>query len=134
MTVILGKAPGVNMYKMPDMQNFNYDYRMGPIPPKAYGFSYGAKARLGIRAQDTEEGKGAKVLEVGDESAAEKAGIKEGDVITRFDGKDVNSATELAELARASKDKPVIKVSLTRDGKTQELEIRIPKKLKTADL
>jgi len=134
MTVILGKSPGVNVYTMPDMQNFNYDYKIAPMPPKGYGFSYGAKPRLGIKAQDTEEGKGVKVLDVGDESAAEKAGIKEGDVITRFDGKEVNSATELAELARASKDKPSIKVSLTRDGKAQELEIRIPKKLRTADL
>ncbi len=134
MPVVLGKAPGVSMYRMPDIQNFNYDYKVPPIPPRAYGFGYGAKGRLGIKAQDTEEGKGVKVLEVGDESAAEKAGIHEGDVITRFDGKEVNSATELADLARAGKDKPSIKVSLIRDGKTQELEIRIPKKLKTADL
>jgi serine protease Do len=114
---------------MPDMQNFNYDYA-----PRAYNFAYGAKPRLGIKAQDMEEGKGVKVLEVGDESAAEKAGIKEGDIITRFDGKDVNSATDLAELARTSKDKPSIKVSIIRDGKTQEIDIRIPKKLRTADL
>ncbi|HEY4209295.1 MAG TPA: PDZ domain-containing protein [Puia sp.] len=131
MTVPLGKSPGasVNVFKMPDMQNFNYDYA-----PRAYNFAYGAKPRLGIKAQDMEEGKGVKVLEVGDESAAEKAGIKEGDIITRFDGKDVNSATDLAELARTSKDKPSIKVSIIRDGKTQEIDIRIPKKLRTADL
>ena len=144
MTVILGKAPMVtanNFYKMPDMQHFNFDYSPGlpgaPGAPRAraYGYSYGTpKARLGIKAQDTEDGKGVKVLEVGDESAAEKAGIKEGDIITRFDGKEVNNATELAELARASKDKSSIKVSLTRDGKAQELDVRIPKKLKTADL
>lgn len=144
MTVILGKAPMVtarNMYKVPDMQNFNFDYSPGfpgtpgAPAPHAYGYSYGApRARLGIKAQDTEDGKGVKVLEVGDESAAEKAGIKEGDIITRFDGKDVNSATELAELARASKDKSSIKVNLIRDGKTQEVDVRIPKKLKTADL
>lgn len=138
MTVILGKAPMVtarNFYKVPgipDMKDFNFDYKMAP---RTYGYSYGgARPRLGIKAQDTEDGKGVKVLEVGDESAAEKAGIKEGDIITRFDGKEVGSATELAELARASKDKPNIKVSLIRDGKTQELEVRIPKKLKTADL
>jgi len=143
MTVILGKAPGIsstNIYKMPripdmpDMKDFNYEYKM---PPGAYGYGYsygGARPRLGIKAQDTEDGKGVKVLEVGDESAAEKAGIREGDIITRFDGKEVSSATELVELARASKDKPVIKVSLIRDGRTQELEVRIPKKLKTDDL
>jgi len=131
MTVVLGKAPGISTYRMPDMKNFNFDYKA----PRAYGYSYGgARPRLGIKAQDTEDGKGVKVLEVGDESAAEKAGVKEGDVITRFDGKEVNSATELAELARASKDKPTIKVSVIRDGKAQELEVRIPKKLKTADL
>jgi len=138
MTVILGKAPmmsATKIYKMPDMpdmKDFNYEYKMAP---RAYGYSYGgAKPRLGIKAQDTEDGKGVKVLEVGDESAAEKAGIKEGDIITRFDGKEVNSATELVELAHASKDKSSIKVSLIRDGKAQELEVRIPKKLKTADL
>ncbi|MDO6434115.1 PDZ domain-containing protein [Flavitalea sp. BT771] len=146
-TVTLGKAPGMssdNFYKMPDLQNFNFDYSPGMpgapgVPgapmPRGYGYSYGGpRARLGIKAQDTEDSKGVKVLEVGDESAAEKAGIKEGDIITRFDGKEVNSATELAELARASKDKSSIKVSVNRDGKAQELEVRIPKKLKTADL
>jgi serine protease Do len=142
MTVILGKAPGINsnnFYKIPDLQNFNFDYAPGMPPgapsPRAYGYSYGApKARLGIKAQDTEDGKGVKVLEVGDESAAEKAGIKEGDIITRFDGKEVNSATELAELARASKDKSSFKIGVIRDGKAQELDVKIPKKLKTADL
>jgi serine protease Do len=141
-TVILGKAPGINsnnFYKIPDLQNFNFDYTPGMPPgapsPRVYGYSYGApRARLGIKAQDTEDGKGVKVLEVGDESAAEKAGIKEGDIITRFDGKEVNSATELSELARASKDKSSFKISVIRDGKTQELDVRIPKKLKTADL
>lgn len=135
MTVTLGKAPMMtakNFYKVPDMKNFNFDYKMAP---RGYGYSYGgAKPRLGIKAQDTEDGKGVKVLEVGDESVAQKAGVEEGDIITRFDGKEVNSATDLAEMARASKDKPNIKVSVIRDGKAQELEVRIPKKLKTADL
>lgn len=136
-TAILGKAPMVtsrNFYNVPDMKNFNFDYKVAPHV-YGYGNSFGgAKPRLGIKAQDTEDGKGVKVLEVGDESAAEKAGVKEGDIITRFDGKEVNSATELVELARASKDKSSIKVNLIRDGKAQELDVKIPKKLKTADL
>jgi serine protease Do len=136
MTVILGKAPMVNalnFYKGPDMKNFNFDYKTGP---RTYMYPYGGEARprLGIKAQDTEDGKGVKVLEVGDESAAEKAGIREGDIITRFDGKDVNNATELAELARAGKDKTSIRVNLIRDGKAEEIDVRIPRKLKTADL
>jgi hypothetical protein len=37
-------------------------------------------------------------------------------------------------MARASKDKSNFKINVIRDGKAQELEVRIPKKLKTADL
>jgi len=108
------------------------------IPPGAFKFSYGDNSlRLGIRAQDTEDGKGVKVLDVDDETAAARAGIKEGDIITRFDGQEVNSATKLAELARVSREdktKSSIKVNLTRNGKPMEVEVKVPRKLKTADL
>ena len=90
--------------------------------------------KLGIKAQDTEEGKGVKVLDVADESLAEKAGIKEGDIITEFDGKTINSADDLAEAAQDAREKSSMKVQLTRDGKSQTIEIKIPKKLKTANL
>ncbi|HTI09624.1 MAG TPA: PDZ domain-containing protein [Puia sp.] len=134
-TAILGKSLSVNR-----VYNYNYDYaipkmkeyQFKQMPPMQ--FSWDAKPRLGIKAQDTEDGKGVKVLEVGEESAAEKAGIKEGDIITSFDGKEVNSAVTLAELARDGKDKPSIKVGLIREGKAKEIEVKIPKKLKTANL
>ncbi len=84
--------------------------------------------KFGIKAQDTEEGKGVKVLDVDDESAAAKAGIKEGDIITRFDGKEINSATALAEAARAAKEKASVHVSILRDGKPQEIEVKVPEK------
>jgi len=100
-----------------------------------YSFSWSNdKPRLGIKAQDTENGKGVKVLDVDDESPADKAGIKEGDIITQFDGKAVNSADELAKIAKEDKDKALYKINLSRDGKAEEVEVKIPKKLKTADL
>lgn len=140
-TAVLGKSAPLNLvynyrYDVPNlnMPEYNYNFKQLTPPPGAYNFSWDAKPRLGIRAQDTEDGKGVKVLEVGDESAAEKAGVKEGDIITSFDGKEVNSAVTLAELARAGKDKPSIKIGLIREGKTREIEIKIPKKLKTANL
>lgn len=89
---------------------------------------------MGIHAQDTEDGKGVKVLEVDDESAASKAGLKEGDIITRWDGKEVNSATDLSQIARESRAKPSIHINVLRSGKSMDLEIKIPRKLKTADL
>ncbi|WP_207512169.1 PDZ domain-containing protein [Longitalea luteola] len=124
--VIMG---GPHEFQMP---NFNFDWKDGDFGPRA--FSYGGRPRLGIKAQDTEEGKGAKVLSVDDESPAEKAGIQEDDVITEFDGKKVNSAEELASAARESKDKAAVKITFNRNGKSQTVEVKTPKKLKTATL
>lgn len=97
-------------------------------------FNYFNRGRLGIKAQDTEDEKGVKVLEVDPESFAAKSGIKEGDIINMFNGEAVNSATELAEAARESREKNLIPVTVTRDGKSQNIDIKIPKKLKTANL
>lgn len=90
--------------------------------------------RLGIKAQDTDDGKGVKVIGVDEGSAAQKSGLKEGDLITEFEGKAVNDATELIQASRTAKDKNNMKIKLIRDGKSQDLEIKIPKKLKTANL
>jgi serine protease Do len=109
--------------------NFNFDNgEFGQV------FAYGGKGRIGIKAQDTEDGKGAKVLDVDDSSPAEKAGIDKDDIIIEFDGKDINSADDLASAAREARDKTSMKVKIRRDGKTETTEIKIPKKLKTANL
>ncbi|MBY0537059.1 MAG: PDZ domain-containing protein [Chitinophagaceae bacterium] len=92
------------------------------------------RPKLGIKAQDLEEGDGVKVLEVNPESPAAKAGIKQGDIITDFDGTAIKNADELAEAARKSAEKPSVKVQLKRDGKAQTIEIKTPKRLKTANL
>jgi serine protease Do len=119
------KSFTMDMPKMKRDFNFNGD---------VYSYSYGGRPRLGIKAQDLEEGKGAKVLDVDDESPADKAGIKEGDIINEFDGKPVENADGLSKLARENKEKFTYKIKLTRDGKQQEVEVKIPRKLKTADL
>jgi serine protease Do len=123
-------APVPPLAPMPPME-FNFDgEQFGDI----FKYRNAGKPRLGIKAQDTEEGKGVKVLDVDDESAAETAGIKEDDIITSFDGKEVNSAEELAKASRESKDKSSVEVKLKRDGKSKTITLKIPRKLKTAEL
>ena len=87
-----------------------------------------------LTVQDTDEGKGVKVLNVSDESNAAKAGIEEEDIITEVDGKAVNSADEIAKIMKESKDKTSVKFKYTRDGKSNSTEVRVPRKLKTANL
>lgn len=133
--VVLNKRTGGTTY-FPENFDFNKNFNFDFNGPQLDGLSMlrSGSPRLGIKAQDTEDGKGVKVLDVDDESNAAKAGIKEGDILTEFDGKAVNSATELMEAAKNAKDKNNIKLKLIRNGKSQEVEVKIPKKLKTANL
>jgi serine protease Do len=148
-TATLGKRPGNAIafgdnfqgFSAPNLQGLqalpNFDFKWdersggGDGPRVFYNSSRG---RLGIKAQDTEDGKGVKVLDVDDESIAEKAGVKENDIITEFNGKAVNTADELAAAAREAREKPSVTVKVLRDGKAQSLELKTPKRLKTANL
>lgn len=115
----------------------------GAIMPRGFNFdrdglnrmfSLDNKPRLGIRAQDTEEGKGVKVLGIDKDSPAEKSGIKKDDIITAYDGASIASVDDLIKASKETKDKSSVKVQLNRNGKTQTIELKTPKKLKTANL
>ena len=58
-------------------------------------------------------------------SAAEKAGIKVGDVITKVDGKDVKTVDELNEIKNEKKIGDKITLTIWRDGKTQDIEVTL---------
>ena len=131
-TATLGKRSSTAIFS-PD-RNFDFDLDFDRHGELGRMFSYGGRPRLGIKAQDTEDGKGVKVLDVDEGSAADKAGIKENDVITEFEGKAVNSADALAQASREAKDKSSLKIKLNRAGSSQTVEVKIPKKLKTANL
>jgi serine protease Do len=137
-TVTLGKRRNGSMTlispNFEPFQNFNFDWKdHGNFPPN-FNFNYNGKPRLGIKAQDMEDGKGAKVLDVDNESPAEKAGIKKDDVITEFDGKKVSNTGDLINASRESREKQSVKVTINRNGKSQSIEIKTPKKLNTANL
>lgn len=141
-TAELGKWKGVSAFGYTPGQNFDFDFekiapRIQAVPHVAPGQNWswsGGGPKLGISVQDTEDGKGVSVIDVDEDGNAAKAGIKEDDVITEVDGKAVNSADEIARLMRSSKDKSSVKVKLLRKGKTETVDVKIPRKLKKADL
>jgi serine protease Do len=97
-------------------------------------YGAGGQPKLGLSIQDTDDGKGVKVLEVAEESNAAKAGLKEDDVITHIDDKAVNSTDEITRIIRESREKATVTMQVQRNGKTQKIEVKIPRKIKTADL
>jgi serine protease Do len=98
---------------------------------------YGETRRgwLGVRIQNIDDAiaenlnlgsvRGALVAGVDDKGPAKPAGLKTGDVITKFDGRDVKESRDLPKLVASTpvgKDVPVI---VMRDGKEVTLNVKL---------
>lgn len=68
--------------------------------------------------------KGALVSQVRQESPAEKAGIKQGDVITAFNRKEVKDSHELAVVVAATPIGKTVPVKIVRDGKEMAVSVK----------
>jgi len=90
---------------------------------------------LGVTVQDLNEDlakhfgvsekNGALVAKVLEKSPAEKAGIKEGDIIKQFDNKPVNSVKELLNVVGSAEVGRKVKVVIMRDKKELAKEVEI---------
>lgn len=139
-TAELTKWKGMNMATMTAPKLWGESMNKGmlsPAIPRISGtgtfFRMGG-LKLGLSVQDTDDGKGVKVLDADEEGNAAKAGIKENDIITHVDDKAVNGADEIAKVIREKKDQPTMRFQITRAGKQQTIEVKVPRKIKTADL
>lgn len=126
-------APGSFTFNMPDIPM---------IPPMEWdgGVVLGGRPRLGIDAEDLSgqlgtffgapDGEGILVREVVAGSAAEKAGVKAGDVITWVNGERVRSIGDLREKLAAgkeSKDKgQTAKLGVLRNRSEVSLTVELP--------
>jgi serine protease Do len=116
-------------------KDFNFNMPEGILPPmENFNFNFNRKPKIGLQIQDVEEGKGVTVKDVDQDSPAAKAGIKDGDIITEVNGKEVAGVDELRTAIKDLKEGETVKFSYIRGGKSQTAEIKIPKRLKTADL
>jgi serine protease Do len=144
-SVILGKAedrhrawkmatPGTFAFRMPEMPE------IPEIPAMDWsgGMLLGGQPRLGIDAEDLSgqlgtffgapDGEGILVREVNPGSAAEKAGVKAGDVITSFNGERVHSLGDLREKLSAKRDEKdkTAKLGLLRNKSEISLTVELP--------
>jgi serine protease Do len=128
-TATLQKNKGfATTYAMADM-DFNFDFDHGN-----QAFALFGKPRLGLQIEDLEEGNGVKVLDVNEETPAEKAGLKKDDVITSFNGKEVKGVDDIRNAMKDVKAGETVKVNYRRGGSTQSTEIKFPKPVKKATL
>jgi serine protease Do len=78
--------------------------------------------------------KGVLIPSVNKDSAADKAGIKQGDIIVKFDGKDVKEANELRRRVAMLKPGTKVDVVVLRDGKEQTIKVELGEKPKNGEM
>ncbi len=97
---------------------------------------------LGVTIQDLDEAlaksfnrdssEGALVSQVVPDSAADEAGIKSGDIIVKFNGKEVRGAGHLKNMVGRNKPGTDTTVTIFRNGKDKTLNVKIGEKTKEA--
>jgi serine protease Do len=87
--------------------------QMTAVPREGYE-DFGLKSRAG-----------AVVSSVAPGGPAEKAGVKPGDVIVEYNGKDIANTTELQRLVAATKPGTTVPVKVVRNGKEQTLRTTV---------
>ncbi len=128
--VVLGDSMGVRgirpfMYRSGDM---DFDFDAAPFRIAHVGFT----SIAGMQLEELDDGLGAYfgtdsgllVLEVGEDTPAERAGLREGDVILRANGQDVERISQLRrEIARTDEDE--VELRVLRERREITLELRI---------
>tara|TARA_R110002072_G_scaffold51389_1_gene137881 strand:- start:71221 stop:72606 length:1386 start_codon:yes stop_codon:yes gene_type:complete len=68
---------------------------------------------------------GALITQVLADSPAEKGGLKEGDIILKFNGKDIDLSSDLPHIVGRTKAESTVDVEIVRNGKPQTLAVMI---------
>ena len=130
-------APKVHSYKMPhmapppNMEGFNED--VFEMQQNALENAFPRQKKIGLKLQDTEEGGNVKVINVEDSSAAAIAGLKKDDLITEINGKKIDNTDDAREELVPEEDRKSYKIKVKRNGAEMMFDVKIPRKLKTAN-
>lgn len=79
---------------------------------------------LGVLIAESEEGK-VKILDVEKDSPAEKSGLREGDFILQFDGKDISSTQMLSQEIREKKPGESVNMKIGREGEEKTIKVTL---------
>jgi len=135
----MNTEPGSFAFRMPEVEVPDMQEVM-PMEPfdmnEGFAMIPGGRPRLGIDAEDISgqlgsyfgapDGEGILVRNVNAGSAAEKAGLKAGDVITTFNGERIRSLGDLRERLSAKNDDKPAKLGVWRNKSSITLTVELP--------
>lgn len=85
-------------------------------------------AFLGVEGDDVEDGKGVRITNVTDSSAAATMGIKEGDVMLTINGQAIDDFDDLVEFMDGKEPEESVQVRVQREGKEMMLNGKLGRK------
>ena len=87
--------------------------------------------RANMATYNQSQPRGVGITQVAKDSPAEKAGLRKGDVIVRFDGENVTSVRKLNRLIAEVAPDQTVKLAILRSGAEQELSATVAKRTNT---
>jgi serine protease Do len=129
-----GNAPGMPREFRQEGPN-QFEFRLPNLPGmEGIMDNMDRKPKLGISIEDLEEGEGVKITNVSENSPADKQGLQKEDIILQINDKKVKDVDGLKPLFQSAKEGSSFKFQIRRNKETKVIEVKLPKKLKTADL
>jgi serine protease Do len=92
------------------------------------------KPKLGISIEDTETGDGVKITNVSENSPAAKSGLLENDIIVQVNDQKIKEVDGLKPIIKDAKEGTSFTFQVKRNKELKTIIVKLPKKLKTADL
>lgn len=101
----------------------NVALAQGPYQKPALGITFGELTKELRQGAKTREG--AVILRVGEESAAQKAGVKQNDIIIKVNDTTIGNAAQLNSLLKPMVGGNTLAVTLLRNGETITRQMRL---------
>ncbi len=142
------ERPGAPSFDMSPRQYFDPNTRK--LQPSPRGFSFTIpnfpgmedmriagvenKPKLGISIEDLETGEGVNITSVNENSPAAKGGLKENDIIVQVNDQKIKDVDALKPIIKEAKEGSSFTFQVKRNKELKTIVVKLPKKLKTADL
>ncbi len=92
------------------------------------------KPKLGISIEDTETADGVKITNVSENSPAAKSGLLEDDIIVQVNDQKIKDVDALKPIIKEAKEGTSFTFQVKRNKELKTILVKLPKKLKTANL
>jgi serine protease Do len=147
---------GARIFAMPNMDNIELEGRLKDLDHRLNGLNndfapfnnfegnvegnfnienmFPRQKKLGLKIQDTEDGGNVKIIAIEDSSAAAAAGLQKEDLIVEIDGKKIDNTDQAREQLVPEEGKKLYKMKILRNKQEMNIDVKIPRKLKTANL